>query len=115
MARFKDFGRPADADAEPLTFKLHDEDFTCYPAMPGKTLLDFVQRSDSENPATSAGAINDFFKKVLLPESYERFEKLCEDPNRIVTMQTLADIVSWVMETYSDRPTEGSELSPSGQ
>lgn len=115
MTRFKDFGRPADADSEPLTFRLHDEDFTCYSAMPGKTLLDFVQRSDSDNASESAGAISDFFKKVLVPESYERFDALASDPDRVVTMQTLADIVSWVLETYSNRPTEGSELLPDGQ
>jgi hypothetical protein len=115
MARFKDFGRPADADSEPLTFKLHNEDFTCYPAMPGKTLLEFVQRSSSDDIAVSTSAITDFFEKVLVPESYARFNVLANDPDRIVSMQTLSDIVTWVLETYSDRPSEGSELLPSGQ
>lgn len=115
MARFKDFGSPEDSKAENLTFKLHDEEFTCYPAMPGKILLEFVQKSSSENGGDAAAAINLFFEKVLLPESYKRFDALAQDPERIVTMNTLADIVSWIMEEYSDRPTEGSERLQSGE
>lgn len=115
MARFKDFGNPEDSKAENLTFRLHGEEFSCYPAMPGKVLLEFIQKTSSENGGDSAAAVNMFFQKVLLPESYERFDKLAQDPDRIVSMSTLADIVSWVMEEYSDRPSEGSEHSQSGE
>lgn len=109
MARFKDFGSPEDGKAENLTFRLFGEEFTCYPAMPAKTLLDFVKKSASDNSADSADAVNLFFEKVLLPESYERFDALAQDPERIVTMETLGEIVSWIMEEYSNRPTQGSE------
>lgn len=116
MARFKDFGNPFDADAvEKLTFKLYGEEFECYPEMQGKTLLQFVEMSNSEDVADAAAAINLFFKKILVPESYERFEALADDPNRVVSVQTLAEIVGWVMEQYSSRPTQGSEHSPSGE
>lgn len=115
MARFKDFGNPFDSDnTEKLTFKLYGEDFECYPQMQGKTLLSFVKKSNSEDVGDSAEAINLFFEKVLVPESYERFDALANDPTRIVTVQTLADIVAWIMEEYSDRPTQGSEPSPAG-
>lgn len=115
MARFKDFGSPEDSKAENLTFKIHDEEFTCYPAMPGKILLNFVQRSTSDDVTAQTEAITLFFQKVLLPESYERFDALAIDPVRVVTMDTLTKIVSWIMEEYSGRPTEGSEHSPNGE
>lgn len=111
MARFKDFGNPFDADAaEKLSFKLYGEEFFCYPEMPGKTLLEFVSIGNSEDPAEAAGAINQFFKKVLVEESYERFDQLAQDPNRLVSVQTLTEVISWLVEAYTDRPTEGPEL-----
>lgn len=115
MARFKDFGNPFDSDsAEKVSFKLYDEEFECYPQMQGKTLLNFVQKSNSEDVSDSAEAMNLFFEKVLTPDSYKRFEDLANDPNRIISVQTLADIVAWILEQYTDRPTEGSEHSPTG-
>ena len=115
MARFKDFGNPFDSDAaEKLTFKLYGEEFECYPQMQGKILLNFVQMSNSDEASDSAEAILLFFEKVLVPESYERFEALTTNPEKIITVQTLADIVSWILEEYSDRPTQGSEPSQSG-
>ena len=116
MAKYKDFGSPFDAEkAEKIVFKIYDEEFECYPEMQGKTLLEFVKDSASEDVANSVQALSEFFNKVLVPESLERFNALANDPNRIVSVSTLADIVSWVMEQYSNRPTEGSEPSSTGQ
>ena len=116
MARFKDFGAPFDAtSAEKIVFKIYDEDFECYPEMQGKVLLEFVKNSAGEDTVGSATALASFFEKVLVPESFERFDALANDPDRIVTVSTLAQIVGWVMEQYSDRPNEGSENSLSGE
>jgi hypothetical protein len=111
MSKFKDFGGGATAaDAEPIVFKLHGEDFSCRPEIPGKLMLDLVANSsDDENPAAAALVVPRFFSAVLLPESLERFDALCDDPDRVVTMQTLTDIVEWLVETYSERPTRGPE------
>ena len=109
MARFKDFGAPFDAaSAEKLTFKLYGEEFECYPEMQGKTLLGFVEMSASEDNAQAVKAISSFFANVLTPESNERFDALASDPERIVNVVTLTEIISWIMEQYSDRPTLGS-------
>lgn len=116
MARYKDFGSPFDAEkAEKLTFKLYGEEFECYPEMQGKTLLEFVRNSSSEDVSQSVKAITDFFNKVLTPESFKKFEELADDPNKIVSVSTLTEIVSWVMEQYADRPTQGSEHSSTGE
>lgn len=115
MARFKDFGSPStDNEREPITFKIYDEEFECYPELPGKTLLEFVKMSNSEDPTASAEAIDAFFEKALLPESYERFDILANDPERIITVATLAEIVQWIVEEQSARPTTGPEVLPSG-
>jgi hypothetical protein len=116
MSRFKDFGAPnTGVKQEKLSFKIYDEDFECIPVLPGKTLLSFAELSSSEDGAESAKAINVFFKKVLTEESYTRFDALTEDPERLVTVETLAEIVNWIIEAYTDRPTQGSEVSSTGE
>ena len=116
MTRFKDFGAPnAGVEQEKLSFKIYNEDFECVSVLPGKTLLSFAELSSSENGAESAKAINVFFKKVLTKESYARFDALTEDPDRLVTVETLAEIVNWIIEAYTDRPTQGSEVSSTGE
>lgn len=105
--RFKDFGgkyNPEDVD--PLSFKLHGEEFECYPNLQGKVLLDIVANSDEDNPSSVAQTMTDFFGRALKPESYERFSALLEDPDRIVTVETLGEITAWLVEEYTARPTE---------
>jgi hypothetical protein len=116
MARFKDFGSGGTgAKAEPITFKLHDEEFTCRGEIPGKVVLDLVAKSGSDDPSESAKVIEGFFAIVLQPESLERFNELAVDPDRIVSMETLSDIVAWLVEEYTNRPTLRPEALPSGQ
>jgi hypothetical protein len=111
MARFKDFGSGSDKPTEDISFKIHGEEFTCRAAMQGKVLLDLVAKSaDTENPGAAAEVIGDFFKTVLMPESYERFDKLATDPDKIVDVDTLGEIVGWLVEQYSERPTSRPEV-----
>lgn len=115
MARFKDFGSPVNiAEVEPLNFKIYDEEFSCYPEIQGKVVLELAALSDSDDSAENAGAILKFFSRVLLPESHTRFEDLISDPNRIVSVQLLTEILQWLVEEYTNRPTQGSEHSPTG-
>lgn len=112
MTRKKDFGTGPDLSAiEPISFTLHGEEFHCAKQVPGKVLLSLVKGGVSEDPGESAAVIDKFFETVLLPESLERFNVLVVDPNRIVTVDTLADIVNWLMEEYSDRPESQPEVS----
>ncbi len=112
MARFKDFGTGSSpANEEPITFKIHDEEFTCRGEIPGKVMLDLVAKSSNQDdPGKSADMITDFFKYAMNEDSYNRFIALAEDPDRIVTIETLTDIVAWLVEQYSDRPTLRSEV-----
>lgn len=113
--RFKDFGSGSDVNTQPLFFKLYGEDFHCKTALQGKVLLDMVADSSSESNGMATALIDKFFAKVLLPESLERFLKLVEDPSKIVTVEKLGEITSWLVEQYSSRPIPGLEDSQSGQ
>lgn len=111
-ARFKDFGSgKTNGEKEPLSFKLHGENFECVEEVQGKLMLDLVADSGSEDPVKAAGVVNKFFKQVLKDESWTRFEALLEDKERIVTVETLAEITGWLVEEYTGRPTEGPEVS----
>jgi hypothetical protein len=108
MARFKDFGAgDQDKPAEPLSFKLHGEEFSCKPKMQGKVLLDLVAKSSAQdNPGEAAAIINKFFELVLVAESYKRFDALVQSDDKIVEVEQLSDIVAWLVEQYTDRPTQ---------
>ena len=66
------------------------------------------------DPADAAKTINDFFKNVLIEESYSRFDSLLTDPDKIVSVDTLGQISAWLVEVYTARPTEGPEVSSTG-
>ncbi len=112
MAKFKDFGSRANGEnLEPVSFKLYEEEFHCVPQIQGKVLLDMVANTNSEDPAESAKTINSFFTTVLKKESLDRFNALLEDSEKIVSVDVLAEIVGWLTEQYTNRPTEGSSAS----
>ena len=107
--RFKDFGAGIQEDAEPVSFKLHGEEFECYPQVQGKLLLDLVADSSSDDPVKQSAIVTKFFGFVLKPESLERFDALISDPERIVSVETLAEITGWLVEEYTNRPNQQPE------
>jgi predicted transcriptional regulator len=111
MAKFKDFGSRSTGDAEPISFKIYDQEFHCVAQIQGKVLLNMVANTKSDDPSEAANTINTFFETVLKKESLDRFNALLENENNIVTVDTLGEIVGWLTEQYANRPTEGSSAS----
>jgi hypothetical protein len=113
MTRFKDFGAGTSAgEKQPLSFKLHGEEFHCLPEVQGKVLLDLVAKSNNESdPAAAATIVSTFFDIVLEDESAIRFNELLKSKDRIVSMETLAEITSWLVEEYAGRPEAQPEVS----
>jgi hypothetical protein len=109
-SRFKDFGAGKDnGKKEPLVFKLHGEEFQCIPQVQGQVMLNLVIDSNSSDPSATARVISGFFKSVLEDESYVKFEELLADKKRIVSVETLSEIVAWLIEEYGNRPEEQPE------
>lgn len=106
MSKFKDFGSIDPKDLEPISFKLWNEEFECVPAVQGKVLLNLVSDTSADDPVKSAQTMNKFFEAALKKESLEKFNTLLEDPEKIVTVEVLGEIVGWLVEQYSNRPTE---------
>lgn len=111
MSKFKDFGSGSSNDnKEPISFKIHDEEFNCMPEVQGKVLLNIVADAGDEDPTKAASAINSFFNFVLDDESSVRFEALTTDKHRVVTVETLTEIISWLMEIYTNSPEAQPEV-----
>jgi hypothetical protein len=107
--RFKDFGNAGqDPNAQPIKFKLHGEEFNAIPEIQGKVLLELIAES-SEDGSNTGLIMTKFFSNVLLPESLTRFNALVESQDKIVSVDTLSEITSWLIEEYSNRPTTRSE------
>jgi len=115
MARFKDFGSKSLDEIEPLSFKIHKEEFHCIKQVQGKVLMEIVSMSQGENSAISLELIEKFFSSVLHDESYKRFESLLHDKDKIVDVETLGEITGWLIEQYTNRPTQRPENSSGGQ
>ncbi len=112
MTKHKDFGAgTASGEKEDIKFTLHGEDFACRPELQGKVLLDLVAKSSGEDVAAAAKVIDEFFENVLLEESFTRFSALLKHPDKIVNVETLGQISSWLVEAYSARPNQGPEVS----
>lgn len=116
MAKFKDFGAgKAAEEREPVSFKLHDEEFYGVKNIQGKVLLDLVAKSGSDDAAESAQVMSDFFGYVLTDESFKRFDALLHHKEKFVAVETLSEIVGWLISEYGDRPEEQPENSSTGQ
>lgn len=111
-SRRKDFGKPVLPDEmEPVSFVLYDQEFQCYKQINGIALLRFVKEANAEDGARATQALLDIFQRVMNDSEYERFMELCNDPNTIVPVDVLSDIISFLIEVYTDRPTKQSEGS----
>jgi hypothetical protein len=115
MARFKKFsGGTKITDFEPLTFSLNDKDFACHPAVPGAVLLEFVRDANGEG-GDSAAALYNFLEAAMPTDEYNRLDDVLKDPETIIDIEFIGEIVSWLVEEYSDRPTTRPEASSDGQ
>ena len=101
--RFKDFGSPVDTSDEPVTFGLYGEVFECYPEIQGVKLLEFTRDLTSGETSQVITTLLEFFENVCLPESYERLKEIVHSKDKIVKIETLTDIVNYVIEEYSER------------
>lgn len=116
MSKFKDFGSGnITSEKETISFKLYDQEFFCLPELQGKVLLGFVASSGEADPAVQAKTIEDFFGYVLTEDSLVDFNSLTTSKDKIVSVETLSEIIAWVVEQYTDRPEEQPEALLPGQ
>ena len=114
MARHKSFGSPVLNSDEPLTFDLYDTTYRCKPAMQGRLLIEFIARSSANDPAAGAQAVLDFFDSAIIESDLQHFKDVLSSEDKIVPMDTLTEIMDWMIEEYTGRPTQQPSDSESG-
>lgn len=116
MARHKKFhGGTKISEFEPLTFELNGSEFTCNPAIPGAALLNFVKDADGDSGGDSAKALFNFLKAAMPVDEYKRLDEVLNAPDVIIDIELIGEIVSWLVEEFSSRPTTRPEVSSNGQ
>ena len=105
-ARFKDFGSAIRAsELPPLTFELCDQTFHCKPALQSKKLLEFVKSADDDSGLSIGETIHKFMESVIVPDDVPAWQELMDSEEFIVDVPTLSEVVTWLVEQYSARPT----------
>lgn len=110
MTRYKNFGSPvAISSDEVITFDLYGEGFKCKPHIQGKALIDLMKDAGEDGSATSATMIFEFLDHVLESDSRAKLYEMMESTDKIVPVETLGEIVGWLVEEYTGRPEEPRE------
>lgn len=104
MARHRDF-EAAKQNKELITFGLGGENFTCIAEAPAGIMMDFVADA-SEGGAKTLPAMLAFLRGVLIEDDTERFDKMIYDKTVQINTTVIADLVVWLTEEYTGRPTE---------
>lgn len=97
---------------EPITFDLYDQTFTALPTIQGLVLMEFVE-STTAGGSASISALKGFLEQALGETEYARFSKLAHDPDpeKEIDIKTIGEIVGFLVEEYSQRPTTASSES----
>lgn len=106
--KIKSFSRKETTPVEPIPFEIEGEEFEAYGQVPGAVLMDFIAESTQDDGGATARAIMGYLKSSMNAENYKRFDKLTRDPEKVIELQTLADIVAYLVEERTSRPTESS-------
>lgn len=110
---FKDFDAARrERDLEPVAFTLGGERFDCLPVCPAPVLFDYAA-AGSRTTLQSYNAAVAFIVGVLA-DGEDRFRDALASKTNPVDYETIAAVVSWLVEHYTGRPTERPSASPSG-
>lgn len=116
-------------EPEPIAFTLGgvgsidgqkwEESFSAVPVAPGGVLDDLTSSVSLDertgNTVVHHMRVLQFFRGVLIDDDVERFEALVRDKNRVVPLEKLADILAWLTEELTGRPTQPSSTSGRGR
>lgn len=97
-----------------ITFDLGDESFTCRDFIQGAVMLDFVSAAD-EGGAAAAAKLLEFLKHAVVDADQSKLNELLYGDRVQVPMETIAEVVAFLVEEYTQRPTQELEQSDAGE
>lgn len=96
-----------------ISFILGETLYTCKPDIQGAVILEFIAAAETGS-AGAAAKILPFFEDVLPEPDLVKFMAHLKSKDEIVELETLSDLVGYLIEEYTERPTEESEKSEDG-
>lgn len=112
--RRKTFSTYKQQSTDPVEIVLNENVFHFKGTMSGIEILDYFSRLDADNIASAVITIRELLDKTILPEEKEAFEAYLKDPDNGVDVEVLSDIAAYLLESYSNHPTQSSGASSSG-
>ena len=114
MKNFKTSNRPIKSafdDAEPVTFKIDDDQFTAYPPTEGQIAYMMASQADDRDLSDSIAGILDFFTGILDDQGAATFRRRFTDRDDTLTFEVVQDVLEALISEWSDRPTKPSSAS----
>lgn len=110
----RSFELPASAGAE-VTFDLAGETFHCVSALPAGLVTDFLSAATDDNVGVQAGALLDILKAAVVDADLPRFERLVRSKDKPIPLETLGQLVEWLVGELSGYPTVPPSSSADGR
>lgn len=114
----KEFAIAAKAEAEdpeivvPIKFKVGDQECLAYSPEAGQLAIMFSRMDDTiANDGERMAAMIDFFLGLLDKDSRRVLTKRLMDRDDNFELEDVSDIMGWLMEQWSGRPTQPSSAS----
>lgn len=98
---------------DPPTFSVAGREFKCLPEPPAGVLTDLITSADGSAGMQAAGLIG-FIGGCMSDADAEQFQLTIHDKDTIVPLETLGEIVEWLVTEYTNRPTTPSSSSQPG-
>lgn len=96
-------------EVEPIEFELiKGQVFEAYGEVSGAVTLEFIAATSSEDTSQVARGILDYLEASMDADNWKRFDKIITSPEHRIKIETLSEIVSFLIEERSSRPTEAS-------
>lgn len=100
---------------DPINFKLFGTQWDCRDEVNGKLLMDQAAGLDSDSLQDQRNGVIGILQMTVLPDQVEDLLEELDDPDKVIQLGKLVEIVGWLVEQYTDRPTEQPANSPNGQ
>ena len=114
MAKSKSFGSYRPVGIPSMEMTIHGETFKVRGAMSGIQLLNMIKAMDGSSELDSADTMVDFIRRSILTEDRDRAMDFLENSEPPVPLTVLTEIITWLIEEYTAKPTGPSLPSSDG-
>ncbi|TFG40365.1 MAG: hypothetical protein E4H44_00220 [Candidatus Aminicenantes bacterium] len=114
MKAFSTAGRapePAMEGAAPITFDIDGEEVTAYPPTSGQMAMMIADQSEHRDVADSVAGIIDFCDGILDDKGKALLRRRLLDRDDPFDMSNIQDILEYLIEEWSNHPTQSSSVS----